>query len=319
MSKIMRSAVETGLLKTNPCTTVRFPRIERTEMRFLSPPEVVRLADAIHPRYRAVVFLGAYGGLRAGELFGLRVDRLDLVNRHVDVMEQVVEVSGYLHFGPPKTRAGRRRVSLPSVVTDALTAHLEAYPSAEFVFTGPDSGTVRSNAWRQRFWLPAIKKAEVAPFRIHDLRHPAVALWIAAGASPREIASRAGHSSVSVVLDRYGHLLPGTEERVNEVLDRLADVAAAKAADSKRPVRMRNHRRNHRIARARIAHAGRHGHRAKTQKGSPPANSEWGERGIGGGTTPKPGTEGGTREPASRRGGTPRLGLGVNGPVRHSR
>lgn len=56
-----------------------------------------------------------------------------------------------------------------------------------------------------------------------DLRHTAVALWIAAGATPKEIAVRAGHSSVVTVLDRYGHLLPGSEERVNDALDALAD------------------------------------------------------------------------------------------------
>jgi hypothetical protein len=65
----------------------------------------------------------------------------------------------------------------------------------------------------------------VAPLRVHDLRHTAVSLWIAAGASPREIASRAGHTSVSIVLDRYGHLLPGSENRVNDELDRLAATA----------------------------------------------------------------------------------------------
>jgi hypothetical protein len=48
-----------------------------------------------------------------------------------------------------------------------------------------------------------------------------VALWIAAGASPKEIASRAGDSCVMTVLDRYGHLLPGSEERVAEALDVL--------------------------------------------------------------------------------------------------
>jgi len=52
-----------------------------------------------------------------------------------------------------------------------------------------------------------------------------VALWIAAGASPKEIATRAGHTSVSVVLDRYGHLLPGSEERVTDALDDLGRAA----------------------------------------------------------------------------------------------
>ena len=47
--------------------------------------------------------------------------------------------------------------------------------------------------------------------RIHDLRHTAVALWIAAGAYPKEVAARAGHSSVSFTLDRYGHLYPESD------------------------------------------------------------------------------------------------------------
>jgi integrase len=53
-----------------------------------------------------------------------------------------------------------------------------------------------------------------------------LALWIAAGASPKEIAARAGHTSVVTVLDRYGHLLPGSEDKVNAALDALADAAA---------------------------------------------------------------------------------------------
>jgi len=67
-----------------------------------------------------------------------------------------------------------------------------------------------------------VRRAGLEPLRIHDMRHTAVALWIAAGASPYEIASRAGHTSVAIVLDRYGHLLPGSEERVNDALDVLA-------------------------------------------------------------------------------------------------
>jgi hypothetical protein len=53
-----------------------------------------------------------------------------------------------------------------------------------------------------------VADANLEGLRIHDLRHTAVALWIAAGASPKEVAARAGHTSVSFVLDRYGHLFP---------------------------------------------------------------------------------------------------------------
>jgi hypothetical protein len=57
--------------------------------------------------------------------------------------------------------------------------------------------------------------------RIHDLRHTAVALWIAAGANPKEVAARAGHTSVSFTLDRYGHLDPESDAALRDRLDAL--------------------------------------------------------------------------------------------------
>jgi integrase len=71
------------------------------------------------------------------------------------------------------------------------------------------------------FWTPAVERARLAGLRVHDLRHTAVALWIAAGASVNEIARRAGHTSVVTVLDRYGHLLPGSEDKVTAALDEM--------------------------------------------------------------------------------------------------
>ena len=224
MGKIMGSAVAAGRIPASPCTGVRLPRVEREEMRFLEPRDVATLAAAMDPRYRAIVVLGAYGGLRIGEMLGLRRRRFDPVRARVDVAEILVEVEGDLHMGPPKTRAGRRAVPLPRVVVDTMNEHLKRYPAApdDLVFRAPEGGPVRLASWRRRYWAPAVQAAELSPLRPHDLRHTAVALWIAAGATPREIASRAGHSSVVTVLDRYGHLLPGSENRVNDALDALA-------------------------------------------------------------------------------------------------
>ena len=63
-----------------------------------------------------------------------------------------------------------------------------------------------------------MRAAGLEPLRPHDLRHTAVSLWIAVGATPNQIAAWAGHTSVAVVLDRCGHLFPGHEA---QVLDRL--------------------------------------------------------------------------------------------------
>jgi len=246
LKKVMGTAVTAGLLASSPCVGVKVPRIEREEMRFLTPAEITTLADAIAPAFRALVLLGGYGGLRIGEMLGLRAKSVDLLRARVDVVEIMTEVSGHLYHGPPKTRAGRRVVPLPRVATDALTEHLRMRPASpeDLVFRAPEGGPVRLASWRRRVWAPACVSAGLGEqvkddetgkvsyvgLRPHDLRHTAVGLWIAAGASPKEIATRAGHTSVSFTLDRYGHLLPGTEQRVNDALDVLAggDTAAPK-------------------------------------------------------------------------------------------
>ena len=94
-------------------------------MRFLTPEQVADLADSIDPRYQAAVLLGAYGGLRAGELFGLRARNVDPLRRRVQITEILVEVQGHRNIGPPKTRAGRRSVPLPVSVAAALSQQLQ--------------------------------------------------------------------------------------------------------------------------------------------------------------------------------------------------
>jgi integrase len=167
---------------------------------------------------RALVLVGAYGGLRIGELAGLRRNRVDLLHGTV----QVVEVRGVLHIGPPKTRASRRTVGLPRFVVEELAVHLAAPGDPEaLVFTAPQGGPLRVTGFRSRVWRPATRAAGPDGLRIHDLRHTAVALWIAAGANPKEVAARAGHASVSFTLDRYGHLYPEADTALRDRLDAL--------------------------------------------------------------------------------------------------
>lgn len=103
-----------------------------------------------------------------------------------------VEVSGTVVSGPPKTKAGRRSVPLTRVAVEALAEHLDRFGSSEpsaLVFTGRDGGVLRAGQWRSRHWKPAIQAAGVAPLRPHDMRHTAVSLWIAAGATPKQVAT----------------------------------------------------------------------------------------------------------------------------------
>jgi len=240
LSKVMASAVRGRKITQNPCADTELPKIEREEQRFLSPADVARLADTINPFYRTMVLTAAYSGLRAGELYALRRSRVDLSASVIDVAETVVEVNNTHNFGPPKTRAGRRRVPVPRFVAEVLGGHLAELDGGALVFTAQNGSPMRANNFRRRTWYPACiaaglgemvtdvdtGKARYEGLRVHDLRHTAVAFWIAAGASPSDIARRAGHASVVTVLDRYGHLLPSDSDHVTDALDVMAREAA---------------------------------------------------------------------------------------------
>ena len=87
-SRILGAAVEAGYLLRNPCTVKGAGQERAPEMRFATVAQVAALADAIAPRYRALVLVAAYGGLRWGELVGLRVKRVGLLHGRVTVLSR---------------------------------------------------------------------------------------------------------------------------------------------------------------------------------------------------------------------------------------
>jgi hypothetical protein len=101
---------------------------------------------------------------RDERLFRLHIrGRVDLEHGMVEVAEIVTEVSGYLHFGPPKTRAGYRRVGLPRVVVEALAEQLAPPGSADaLVLVGPQGGTLRLAGFRPDLavWLVGVTGLE---------------------------------------------------------------------------------------------------------------------------------------------------------------
>lgn len=227
LNRVLAAAVSDELIGRNPLQGVKPPRVEPEPMRFLTHEEVATLAAAIDARYRALVYVAAYAGLRAGELIGLRRSHIDLLRRTITVVEQVQYIDRHYVVSAPKSAAGRRSVALPRLVTDELDGHLRqlADQSADaVVFPAPEGGYLHLENFRKRVWLPAIEKAGLTPLRVHDLRHTCASLAIAAGADVKILQRMLGHASAALTLDRYGHLLPGQAESVAERLDQLARV-----------------------------------------------------------------------------------------------
>jgi integrase len=221
---VLATAVAEGAIRTNPCDGVRVPASPRAEMVFLTAEQVESLASRIDARYATLVRLAAYTGLRAGEICALRVGRVDLDAGRITVAESVTEVPGHgLYFSEPKTYE-RRSVTLPAFLVDELAKHLTARPDDPdaLVFTSPEGSTLNHKNFYRRHFKPAVNAAGLAAnTRFHDLRHTCAALCIALGAHPKAIQERLGHSSITVTLDRYGHLFPELDESLTSKLDHL--------------------------------------------------------------------------------------------------
>lgn len=195
---------------------------------------VMALADAISPRYRAVIVVAAGTGLRMGECFGLTLDRTDFLRRTVRVDRQVITTIGRPpSFGPPKTAASVRTVPLPQVVLEELARHLATYPPPEsgLVFTN-EVGRPIHRASFSHVWTAAARAVGLpAGESFHSLRHYYASLLISHGESVKVLQSRLGHATASESLDTYSHLWPDSEDRTRNAVDRVLQRPSQDHAD----------------------------------------------------------------------------------------
>lgn len=220
----MAQAVVDRVIRENPCLSSKMPVAEYHEMRFLTEPEAQRLLSAIKAEHRDIPLTVLGTGLRWGEMAGLRVKRVDVLERKLTVMETLVRVPGAengVEVSTPKTRAGRRTISLPADVTDALIGRTAARDGEEWVFTrgADDPRPLCHTGWWHEVWKPAVVEAGLKGLRFHDLRHTHVAWLISGGVPLTAIQRRLGHASISITSDRYGHLLKAVDDDVLDVLD----------------------------------------------------------------------------------------------------
>jgi integrase len=227
-------AVRDGRLSRNPAERVSLPRVRRVDKRFLDHDQVAELADAAGP-YRLVVLVLAYCGLRFAELAALRVRRVDLLRRRLEVAESVTEIAGRVVFGTPKTDQ-RRWVPLPRSLATELGAELAGKGPDDLVFTSPEGGPLRINNFRTRCFDPAAARAGLPGLTPHELRHTAASLAVSAGANVKAVQRLLGHASASMTLDVYSGLFDDDLEAVADLLD--AGAARARA-DCQVPVPMR--------------------------------------------------------------------------------
>jgi integrase len=208
LSKVCSIAVEDGILSRNPAASVRLPKLHRRQMEPLTPEQVKDVSESLPGRYKAVVLLGAWGGLRISEIGALTRDDVDWERGSVSISKS------QSRFGEKqaKTKASNRTVTLPGWVMTELRTHVLRYAS--------EDGHLFVTA--KGFPLTAMTMSKIMTkvgVKFHDLRHTQAALLIKSGANPLEIKERMGHASIKTTYDVYGHLFPEAHDKLARTLE----------------------------------------------------------------------------------------------------
>lgn len=212
LSKGFTHAVLDGDIAENPLKRARIKapsKSRREEVVPLTVAEVEQIAEsALHQNVRLAILTMAYGGLRAGEVCGLRVQDVDFVRCSLAIRKQVVYTPGKgKHWAPLKTEASKRTVTIPCSLAEVLKTFVEAEPPAEDgrIFHGAN-GEMWAHQTVNHGVQHAAAVAGIDGVFSHRFRHTAVALLIDDGASPKAVQAFCGHSKIGITLDTYGHL-----------------------------------------------------------------------------------------------------------------
>lgn len=243
----LNMAIREGLLQTNPARLVLLPRPprhrpqpwtaakvaawqhdgQRPTVAVWTPPQLAQFlifvrADPLH----AMWWLAALRGLRRGELCALRWTDLDLAEGTLTVNQQIAHAHGRPYLDAPKTPAGQRTIALDTATVAVLREHqrrqrLLLHDTATPwrpggpAFIASHGRAVRPD-WLTHRFATLIAAAGLPPIRLHDLRHGAATLTLAAGADLKTVQDMLGHTSYAFTADTYTTVLPENARQAAE-------------------------------------------------------------------------------------------------------
>ncbi len=228
LSQVLKFAVKAKRLPVNPAEDIELPTVTQSEKVYLTHVQVLRLGMAAG-RFRSLVLVLAYTGIRFGEATALRPVDIDLEARRIRVVRSATFVRGSGTVVSDTKNHTNRSVPVPGVLVKELVRLLDGRGPGELVFPSHKGGYLESTEFR---WVfdQAAEAAELKGFVPHWLRHTAASLAIRAGANIKVVQKMLGHKTATMTLDLYGHLY---EDDLDSVADSM-DLGARTAADQLR-------------------------------------------------------------------------------------
>jgi integrase len=235
LRRALGHAVTWGLIQQNPAVVARPPRVVEHEIEIPSETEIAALLGHLREHNRlfyALAVLALATGARRGELCALTWKDLNF-DAGMFRVERSLEMTK--EEGPkvksPKTRHGRRAISLPASTIEALRAHWKEQQEERLalglgraapddpIFTLADGSQLKPDSL-SALWLRAAK-AVGRPINLHSMRHHHASGLINAGVDILTVSRRLGHSNAQVTLTVYGHLYPNADDKAAQAVEAM--------------------------------------------------------------------------------------------------
>jgi integrase len=236
LSSALKQSVRWSMLSRNPCEHVQLPKQTRTEMRFLSPSDAAKFLSALEgDRCATVLTFALATGMRPEEYFGLQWKDVNLTQGTIVIQRALVwrTKGGGWYYGELKTSRSRRTIPLPASMVKALVAHKRrqaeerlkvgsVWQDHGLVFTTTIGGPLNISKLTKNHFKPALKRAGLSQsVRLYDLRHSCATLLLQAGENAKVVSERLGHSTITLTLDVYAHVLPTMQEAASQKLESI--------------------------------------------------------------------------------------------------
>lgn len=235
LQQLLAYAINRDMIAINVARGVKVIGRRDEGARKIVPPtkEAMRALLAVADQdFRVKLTFASATGVRAGELHALRWRHLDLTKGQVKIETRV---DAYHDEDVTKSAAGMRKIPLSQPLMLMLKEWKLrckfkkpddlVFPNKRGWYTGHDNMIKRKflplfDKLEKRHKLDPANNPEPERFNWHALRHFAISCWIDADLKPKTVQTFAGHSSLQVTMDRYGHLFKSDDH--SKAMDAIA-------------------------------------------------------------------------------------------------
>lgn len=230
-------AYKLELLTRNVIKNTDPPKQVQREIQPLTESEIQRLlkhAKEMDEVAYLTILLAVSTGMRLGEILGLKWDCVDTEQRIIYVKRTIATNTKGSPFQEPKTNKSRRRIPIPKDVAEAIARYKRwqsayilqkgiNYDRLDLVVANSIGRPLSSSNFNFRLYKPLLKKANLKKeTRFHDLRHTHATLLLSKGVNPKVVQERLGHSTITITLDTYSHVLPDMQQTAVIALEGIA-------------------------------------------------------------------------------------------------